>query len=905
MLAARVFVLVHCTSALLLMSAVTARGFTASAAAPQESTQDAAAGRVLLGELGCTACHAPSARQAQWLSPKMAPRLAGIGNRASAAWIQRYLTAPQEVMPGTTMPDVLQARPAAERAAGAEALTHYLASLAPLEFSRVLPDRAAVARGEGLYHRVGCVACHAPQNTAQNTMPASPFPRIVEKWSFDGLQRFLRDPLASRPSGRMPAMPLTDVEAADIAHYLLRETEVPATLEVAQYRGRIRALEDLDSAELSRTGPAPGFTLDAMGAARGYALRFSGWLRIDEPGDYTFYLAATGASRLSVRERWLLGGDSWQRESVDGKTTLRLTAGLHALTVDYVQRGPGVPALKVEWEGPGVARQVIPASRLQSAPESVAAPSAFLVDAAKAATGRALYAQLNCGVCHEARKPPNVPPSLSALNITRGCLSESPAAEALNYHLEPSERTALRQAVTSLRRPDLAAPTSRERLMHTMASFNCTACHVRDGVGGVTPARDAFFTSNGDDLGDRGRLPPPLDGVGDRLTPAWIQRVFVQGASVRPNLNTRMPQYGAANVGHLRDLFVALDRRAEPVRSSTAAPPDAPRVQVEAGRALVGTDGVSCIACHRFNRQPAHALNVIDLVTTTERLNEDWFREFLIDPDRFHPGILMPSFWPEGVSSQPAVLGGSTGRQFSAMWAYLAGGSRATFPEGLNRQNVELIVGGEAVVYRGKLWEAGFRAIAVGYPGQLNAAFDAEAMRLSLLWRGRFLNTAPHWGVQGMGQIRPLGSDVVIFPQGSALAVLTDPKAPWPTDASKAAGLKFGGSQLDTLNRPTFLYSFRNVGVEDFMTPLDAAGKSGLRRTVTLTDPPPDHLYFRVAVGKITPGRGNTWRLDDALTIRVEGGGKPLVRGTGNQRELLVPVRFAGRNNRLEIEYVW
>lgn len=855
--------------------------------------------------MGCITCHAPSARQALWLSPKMAPRLAGIGNRASGEWIQRYLTAPADVMPETTMPDVLQAVPASERAAGAEALTHYLASQGSLEFSRVLPDRAAVARGESLYHRVGCVACHAPENTTESTPMASSFARIAEKWSFEGLQRFLRDPLTTRPSGRMPAMSLTDAEAADIAHYLLRRTRVPAPLEVAQYRSRIRSFEELDSAELARTGPTPGFTLDAMGTARGYALRFSGFLRIDEPGDYTFFLAATGASRLSIRERWLLGQDSWERDGVDGRTTLRLTAGLHAITVDYVQRGQKVPALTLEWEGPGVTRQIIPASRLQSAPETIVAPAAFRVDPAKAATGRALYAQLNCGVCHEAQRPSPTPPSLSSLNVARGCLAESPGGAALNYHLESSERAALREAVTSLRRADLAAPNSRERLAHTMATFNCTACHVRDGVGGVRPERDAFFTSNAEDIGDRSRLPPPLDGVGDRLTPAWLQRVLAEGASVRPNLNTRMPQYGASNVGHLRDVFVRLDRRATPVRSGTAPPRDARRVQVEAGRAIVGTDGLSCIACHRFNRQPAHALNLIDMVTTTERLNEDWFRRFLLDPNRFHPGILMPSFWPNGVSSLQTVLGGNTDRQFSAIWAYLSGGSRAKFPEGLSRQSVELIVGGEAVVYRGKLWEAGFRAIAVGYPGQLNAAFDAEAMRLSLLWRGRFLNTAPHWGVQGMGQIRPLGTDVVVFPQGPAMAILTDPEAPWPTGTSKAAGLKFSGSQLDALNRPTFLYSFVNMGVEDFMTPVDEAGTSGLRRTMILTDPPPDDLYFRVAVGKIAPGRANTWRLDDALTIRVEGGGTPLVRGTGDRRELLVPVRSSGRIHRLEIEYVW
>ena len=282
-----------------------------------------------------------------------------------------------------------------------------------------------------------------------------------------------------------------------------------------------------------------------------------------------------------------------------------------------------------------------------------------------------------------------------------------------------------------------------------MTALNCTACHARDGVGGVKPERDAFFTSNGEDLGEEGRIPPRLDGVGDRLRPAWLSNVLATGASVRPYFDTRMPQFGAANVSHLADLFVALDRRAQVLKPAS----DAPDVQRDAGRKLVGTDGLSCIACHRFNRQPAHALQVIDLTTTTERLNEDWFRQFLLDPSRFHPGTRMAAFWPEGVSPLPALLGGNTDRQHAALWTYLADGARAKFPEGLSRQNVDLNVGGEAVVYRGKMWEAGFRAVATGYPGQLNAAFDAEEMRLALLWRGRFVNAGAHWGVQGMGSI--------------------------------------------------------------------------------------------------------------------------------------------------------
>ena len=64
-------------------------------------------GLVLLDDLNCTACHAASANQSVWLSPKMAPRLAQLGDRASPDWVRQYLAAPNVAMPGTTMPEVL------------------------------------------------------------------------------------------------------------------------------------------------------------------------------------------------------------------------------------------------------------------------------------------------------------------------------------------------------------------------------------------------------------------------------------------------------------------------------------------------------------------------------------------------------------------------------------------------------------------------------------------------------------------------------------------------------------------------------------------------------------------------------------------------------------------------------
>ena len=43
-----------------------------------------AGGVVTLGELNCTACHAASAQQAAWFSPKVVPALQDVGSRASA-----------------------------------------------------------------------------------------------------------------------------------------------------------------------------------------------------------------------------------------------------------------------------------------------------------------------------------------------------------------------------------------------------------------------------------------------------------------------------------------------------------------------------------------------------------------------------------------------------------------------------------------------------------------------------------------------------------------------------------------------------------------------------------------------------------------------------------------------------
>ncbi len=875
-----------------------ARGGSAGAAETPESR-----GLRALGELQCTACHALSPNQSAWVLAGRAPSLRDGAGSFQPEWIRQHLLSPQSAMPGLRMPELLQSLPAAEREVAAEALTHFLVSQATDRTRARWVDRAAVKRGETLFHQVGCVACHAPQSGATNVPGSVPLPRMESKWTHEGLRLFLLNPAWIRPAGRMPSLRLTDSEAADIAHYLLREVRVPAPLERIRFEGRIRSLDDFDTATWSRTEPVRGFQLEPAPRERGGPQRFRGWIQVDQAGEYRFFLKAAGACRLAIDDDWMLGTESWDTELVDDHVARTLSAGRHAITLDYVHRGPKPADLSLEWQRPGIPRGPIAEASLSVRQDPMPPIPTFTVDATKAARGRTLYDQLKCAGCHETEGRAAAAAAWASLRTDQGCLAQTPPPAAPDFHRTVATRTDLRSALTFLNQSQLPAPTTRERLHTTLAGLRCTACHVRDNHGGVPADRDAFFTSNGEDLGEEGRIPPNLDGVGDKVQPAWLKRVLTEGARVRPYFNTRMPVFGRTETASLPEFFVQLDRTT--ATATATVTPDPVEALKAAGRQLVGTDGVSCIACHRFNRQPAQALQVIDLVTSQERLHADWFARFLRDPARFHPATRMPAFWPDGVSPLPTLLAGNADRQIAAIWTYLADGALARAPEGLSRQSLEVIVGGDPVVYRGKLWEAGFRAVAMGFPGGWNLAFDAEDLRLALLWRGRFLNAGPHWDVQGMGQIRPLGSNVVIEPHLSAMATLASPDAPWPRTPGKLLGMKFRGYQLDPAGYPTLLYAFGDLKLEDSFRLSAAEGATVLHRTLRWVGDPPNGLHLRLAVGPLLAEGTNGWRQRSGLLIRAGTDTRPIHRGTGATQELIVPLVKTSPTQTLELDYAW
>ncbi|MFO0867637.1 MAG: c-type cytochrome [Pirellulales bacterium] len=872
-------------------------------------------GNLLLGELQCLGCHASESGRAGWPAAKKAPLLEHVGQRVRPEFIREFLRDPQAVKPGTTMPSVLTGATAEERQRQAEALTHYLA------LSGVPQDSGAasssVQRGEALYHQVGCTACHDPQR--EGTVPTAdsvPHGRLSRKYTLPSLQKFLADPLAVRPSGRMPHLLLSADESRDIAAYLLRDLALTPNLRFEYFEGAWDKLPDFARLTAKTTGTSAGFAVN-VGRSDQFALRFTGYVQIARPGVYQFHLGSDDGSRLLIDGREVVRMDGIHPLTF-GSGRVELTAGPHRLEVEYFEQG-GEEVLQVEVEGPGVPRQSLESLvTLEERPPPAAEARRFTVDPTLADEGRKLYLQLRCAACHAGPAAPandmavTEPPPLARLRNSAGCLASPPAGAVPRFALSPRQVTALRAAVTRAAEPasDPPAPEKtrqkslEQTIERTLLTLHCYACHQRGSTGGVLPARQAGFQSTQPEMGDEGRLPPPLTGVGAKLRPEWLAQIVQQGGKDRPYMLTRMPRFGAANVGALADTLAQADP--EPAYTKVA-PAAAPGAFKAVGRRLVGSQGFSCIKCHTWSNVPATGIQAISMTTMTRRLREPWFHAYVLDPPSIRPGTRMPAAWPMGQTLLPGLLGGDTHQQIHSVWQYLLDGDQAAPPAGLGRNPIELFPLTAPIVYRNFIEGAGPRAIAVGYPSKIHLAFDAQELRLALLWQGAFIDAARHWTDRGVGYQPPLGDNVLKLPAGAEWAVLDNNESPWPTESVRTLGGHFRGYRLNAQREPIFLYDIGAFHIEDHPRPLSASDQGRLVRTLTITRRGgAGKLWFRAAVGESIQERDGAYQVAGQYVVKVTGTDPPpRIRQQGARWELLVPVTADTTPRTLVQEIVW
>ncbi|HWC87997.1 MAG TPA: c-type cytochrome, partial [Pirellulales bacterium] len=398
-------------------------------------------GLLLLGELNCTSCHAADKKASAAIERKQAPVLNDVGARVRLNWLRKFLDDPQHTKPGTTMPSILAGMPAGERKKTIEELAHFLASTGSV-LDRA-PDRKQAHEGQKLFHQVGCVACHGARDGKTPALPDSvPLGDLVAKYTVPGLITFLADPLKSRPAGRMPSLNLNQDELRLLAGYLMQDAVVLAadtTLKYEYYAGDWQKLPDFSQLKPAAQGKASGFDCTVAPQPNSMALRFTGFLRINAPGDYVFSTFSDDGSKLWIDGKLAVDNDGVHAPREMSGEPIHLERGIHGLVAGVFNAGGGVE-LDVEIAGGGADRQsVLPLLTLtpEKPPQpGVGEDSAFAFDNDLAAKGRDAFVRVGCASCHEMTRAKRqddellAPPPLAKLRAGRGCLAAQVPAGA-------------------------------------------------------------------------------------------------------------------------------------------------------------------------------------------------------------------------------------------------------------------------------------------------------------------------------------------------------------------------------------------------------------------------------------------------------------------------------------------
>ncbi len=628
---------------------------------------------------------------------------------------------------------------------------------------------AATPTAEGgrlLYNELGCVNCHGGV-TGLPTMRGPELATVTQRVRSEWLRKFVADPASVHPGAVMPQVlaKADDKTLVAIEHYLASLKPKTASKGPAKI--------------LHVNGARGGELFNTLGCVACHAPG-KGFVPPDGlPKDSEFTHPSVAFGELKAKYSL----DSLGAFILD-PLKVRTDGRMPKITMDR-QDSIDLAGYLLEFQGSD--------GRLDNPVVSIAA------DKALAIAGRKAVIAAQCAACHDLPKDAAAKPV--ALKTTDGGCLDADHAKGPRYALSDAQRAALK---LFLAKQD-EVTTAKLAADLTLHALNCVACHERDGQGGPDAGRKPYFQGD-HNLGDTGRYPPPLTGVGGKLRPEWLAKVLAGENRVRPYLKTKMPHYGPA-VADLAKLLGIADARA-PLKFAGG--------DDTAGRKLLGTQGgAGCITCHRWGDRPSLGIQGPDISNIAARLQEGWLKEYLINPAGYRPGTLMPSFWPGGKSFNPTILGGDTDKQIAAIYKFAesANGEPEGFPQNRNGE-FEIVPKARPVVQRAFLDGVGVRAILVGFPTGVHLAYDGDKGGPGLAWKGRFFDAYLTWFSRFPTFEKPIGEQVVA----------------WPRPAGR-----FLGYRLDAKGNPTFLNEQSGVKVEETYEGVE----NGLRRTVTWA-PTPD-----------------------------------------------------------------
>ncbi|MBE7170905.1 MAG: T9SS type A sorting domain-containing protein [Williamsia sp.] len=147
------------------------------------------------------------------------------------------------------------------------------------------------------------------------------------------------------------------------------------------YEGVWSNLPNFTGLTPKKIGSMPAIDINPRTANDTFAFVWEGYINITTPGSYTFETASDDGSKLyfntfySSSATALVNNDGLHGTNTAGGTVNIPSAGLYPITITYFEREGG-ESMQVYWTGPGIARQLIPASAFVEGYQDNVPPSA-------------------------------------------------------------------------------------------------------------------------------------------------------------------------------------------------------------------------------------------------------------------------------------------------------------------------------------------------------------------------------------------------------------------------------------------------------------------------------------------------------------------------------------------------
>src|SRR5580704_14204509 len=144
-----------------------------------------------------------------------------------------------------------------------------------------------------------------------------------------------------------------------------------AGLDYAYYSGTWTALPNFSSLIAVKSGVTHNADLSIRNADTNYGFTWTGNIDITTAGTYTFYAGSDDGSEISIDGNTVVNNDGIHPyQEMSG--SVNLSAGIHTIGIEFFQATTAGQELTISYQGPGIAKEVIPDSVLTcTAPASV------------------------------------------------------------------------------------------------------------------------------------------------------------------------------------------------------------------------------------------------------------------------------------------------------------------------------------------------------------------------------------------------------------------------------------------------------------------------------------------------------------------------------------------------------